>query len=148
MSTNAPAGAPSDETPSPAQSAAPSTAPSAHTCTPAARTTARHAASGKLEPHGLVRLIRYDSIRRVGVDSDDPHVLVLQCLDRDYLFRFEAASHCAEWADVLCEAAAAAAAQMVSAPAPSSGRSGAALSTAAAAGAADDDSDGELVEEI
>ena len=57
-------------------------------------------------PTGAPKAIPFDSILRVGVASNDQHVLVLQCIDRDYSFRFPSAPHCEQWAAALCAAAA------------------------------------------
>ena len=64
------------------------------------------AATAQKEPHGKITRIAFDTIRRIGVEADDPHVLVLQCFEREYFFRFSSAPHCEEWAAVLCAAAA------------------------------------------
>ena len=44
--------------------------------------------------HGKITRIAFDTIRRIGVEADDPHVLVLQCFERQYFFRFSSAPHC------------------------------------------------------
>ena len=53
------------------------------------------------------KAIPFDAIRRIGVARDDRHVLVLECLDRDYAFRFASPPQCEEWTAVLCAVTAA-----------------------------------------
>ena len=63
--------------------------------------------SGKLMPVGDVSEIRFAKIRRVGVQADDPLVLVLDTLDgNQHFLRFATVPHCEEWAAALCAAAA------------------------------------------
>ena len=72
-----------------------------------------HAGSAKRERRrgqpvrtaGRPKSIPFASIHRVGVQRDDQQVLVLQCTDRDYTFRFKTAPDCAEWAAALTQLA-------------------------------------------
>ena len=65
--------------------------------------------SSKLMPVGTMSMIPFHAIRRVGVQADDPLVLVIQCFDNEYTVRFATVPHCEEWAAALCAAAAQAA---------------------------------------
>ena len=59
-----------------------------------------------IQASGAKKLIPYESIRRVGVQSDDQTVLVLECFERVYFFKMPTTAHCSEWAAALCVAAA------------------------------------------
>ena len=57
-----------------------------------------------LAPIGKPSRVPFASIKRVGVQADDPLVLVVQCLEREHYFRFATAPLCEEWAAALCAA--------------------------------------------
>ena len=65
-------------------------------------------------PHGPIKEIPFASIRRVGVKRDEPCVLCVQTLAREYFFRLNTPHAVEELAAMLCAAAAHAA----SVPAP------------------------------
>ena len=68
--------------------------------------------AGRPKPHGVTKSIPFASIQRVGVQGDDPLVLVLRCSQssggapREVFFRFPTYTDCSEWAQALCAVAA------------------------------------------
>ena len=62
------------------------------------------AAQGRV-PRGKPKVIAFQNILRVGVQKDDPCVLVLETLQREYAFRLSTPAHAEEWAAALCAAA-------------------------------------------
>lgn len=59
-------------------------------------------------PHGLTKSIAFSTVERVGVHADEPTVLLLECVTRQYFFRFPSVVLCEAWAGLITVAASAA----------------------------------------
>ena len=66
----------------------------------------RHVRMGSQTPRGKTTSIAFRSVQRVGVHSDEPTVLFLDCATRQYFFRFPSAVLCETFAGRIAVAAA------------------------------------------
>ena len=66
----------------------------------------RHVRPGSQAPRGKTTSIAFRTVQRVGVHTDEPTVLFLDCATRQYFFRFPSATLCETCAGRIAVAAA------------------------------------------
>ena len=69
-------------------------------------TLSRHVRPGSQAPRGKTTSIAFRTVQRVGVHTDEPTVLFLDCATRQYFFRFPSATLCETCAGRIAVAAA------------------------------------------
>lgn len=65
----------------------------------------RHVGLASQMPRGKTTAIAFSTMQRVGVHADEPTVLLIECEQRQYFFRFQSAAQCERWAAIITVAA-------------------------------------------
>ena len=65
----------------------------------------RHVGLASQMPRGKTTAVAFSTMQRVGVHADEPTVLLIECEQRQYFFRFQSAAQCERWAAIITVAA-------------------------------------------